>query len=248
MVLPHGWALPDTIKRRFGERSVGRQRAMAADGHLLLVLQKVPAPNEAARKTALYWRAPSGAWQCSDGKTGIEPLRNHINAYSAAENRLDEKYDRAVNARDYFELLEALTPLTHAAKGLAATMQAARELIPEDSELIDLRDLAGAADNDLELLYTDARNALDFAIAKRGEEQSELGQQAVLTGHRLNILAAIFFPLMAVSGIFGMNLRHGFEDRDVWIFWSVFFAGLVLGRVIHAWVTHPVAKKKADAR
>ena len=34
-----------------------------------------------------------------------------------------------------------------------------------------------------------------------------------VAAHRLNILAAFFFPLATLSAIFGMNLRHGFETE-----------------------------------
>ena len=36
-ILPTAWDIPQTIRRRLGNR-VGRQRAMSADGHLLLVM------------------------------------------------------------------------------------------------------------------------------------------------------------------------------------------------------------------
>ena len=31
------------------------------------------------------------------------------------------------------------------------------------------------------------------------------------SAHRLNLLAAFFFPMAALSGILGVNLAHGFE-------------------------------------
>jgi len=46
--------LPDTIKKRFGERSAGKQRAMEAEGHLLLVLHKAPKPNQRDRSAVFF--------------------------------------------------------------------------------------------------------------------------------------------------------------------------------------------------
>jgi hypothetical protein len=42
MKLPQTWNLPVEIKQRFGQKRSGKQRAMLADGHLLLVLHKAP--------------------------------------------------------------------------------------------------------------------------------------------------------------------------------------------------------------
>jgi hypothetical protein len=40
-VVPPSWEVPPQFRERLGER-VGRQRAMLADGHLLLVLHRPP--------------------------------------------------------------------------------------------------------------------------------------------------------------------------------------------------------------
>jgi hypothetical protein len=95
-------------------------------------------------------------------------------------------------------------------------LQAAREAIREDRDIIDLRDWAYQVERGFALLYTDSKNALDYSIAKRAEEEAKLSRQAVQTGHRLNILAAIFFPLTAIASLFGMNIRSGLEDFPIW--------------------------------
>ncbi len=46
-------------------------------------------------------------------------------------------------------------------------------------------------------------------IAKSTEEQAVLGEEAVRSGLRLNILVAIFLPLTTLSGMFGMNVTTG---------------------------------------
>jgi len=40
-LIPRDWKLPDTLRSRFGDEG-GRQRALFAEGHLLLVLHEVP--------------------------------------------------------------------------------------------------------------------------------------------------------------------------------------------------------------
>ena len=60
-VLPPSWEVPAQFRERLGER-VGRQRAMMADGHLLLVLHRPPKKDEVERFPRLFWRKPDGTW------------------------------------------------------------------------------------------------------------------------------------------------------------------------------------------
>ncbi len=54
MQLPQDWNLPASIRARLGANTTGRERAMVAEGHLLLVLHQVP-----------RWRDPDGRWASS---------------------------------------------------------------------------------------------------------------------------------------------------------------------------------------
>ncbi len=239
MKLPMMWQVPDEIKERFGERGAGKQRAMIADGHLLLVLHKAPQRDQPKREAVFFWRKPDGEWESSGKGVGLRSLRKHLAAYASAEEKFDAQYEQARTAEDYFRILEEMPPLHHAAKNLHATMQAAREGIPDDRDIIDLRDWAYDLERSLDLLYTDARNGLDFKIAKKTEEQARLSLRSVQTAHRLNILAAIFFPLTAISSVFGMNLYSGLDYGSVVMFWLVFFVGIGLGFVTRSWVLDP---------
>ena len=113
----------------------GQQRAMSADGHLLLVLYKAPSENEVERRGSVFWRKPSG-----------------------------------------------------------------------------------------------------------DEEEAKLSQQAVQTGHRLNVLAAVFFPLTAIASLFGMNMHSGLEDFT-WDFRVVLLAGISVGVVVREWVLGNLAQR-----
>ena len=59
--------LPAEIKERFGQKRSGRQRAMVAEDHLLLVLHKVPQPGKREREGIFFWRKPDGSWDSSQG-------------------------------------------------------------------------------------------------------------------------------------------------------------------------------------
>ncbi len=243
---PEAWPLPDKIRKRFGQKSPGKQRAMIADGHLLLVLHKAPKSDQRDREGIFFWRSPDGQWRHNGWGDGLETLWEHINEYNAAADQFDQSYESAADAEDYFTLLEEMSPLHHAAKNLYATLQAAREGIPQDRDLIDLRDEAYELERTLDLLYTDTKNALDFNMAKKAEEQARFGMQAVQTGHRLNVLAAIFFPLTAVASLFGMNMDSGLEDSPPWVFWIILSVGLLLGFIIRGWVLQEASKKGAN--
>jgi hypothetical protein len=231
MQLPPGWQLPDAIRSRLGERS-GKQRAMIADGHLLLILHKLPRPDETEREGAFFWREPDADWHWNGGGGGLNALKNHLATYDAAVDALDSQYDAAQSATELFRVLEAIVPIHRAAKNMHAALQAAREGMPDVPELISLRDTAGDIDRASELLEIDAKNAIDYRIAKQGEEQGRLTYEMTRAGHRLNFLAAIFLPLTAVTSVFGMSLPSGLENSPTWVFWSVLLFGLLLGIVI----------------
>lgn len=241
MGLP-AWDLPEEIKRRFGQ-SPGKQRAMVKDGHLLLILHQLPDPDR-ERKAIFFWRQPEGKWLCSEWGEGLSKLRKHVREYDEAADKLRDEYEKADEAEDYFRILERIAPLRHSAGNLHATLQSAREAIHDDRDIIDLRDWAYEVERSLVLLYEDTKNALDFSIARKSEEQARLSTQSVQTAHRLNILAAIFFPLTALSSVFGMNMRSGFEDAAPWVFWVIFVVGVMLGFAIRSWVLQGTGDRK----
>ncbi|MFQ3637468.1 MAG: CorA family divalent cation transporter [Cyanobacteriota bacterium] len=236
MKIPPAWRLPPSIQNRFGERSVGKQRAMLADGHLLLVLHNAPEAGEQTRIGVLFWRQPNGIWEHSGGGIGLQPLLRHLEKYNTAEEKLQIAYRQAESAEDYFQLLEAIAPLRLSAKNMHATLQAAREGVPDDRDLIDLRDWAYEIDRSLDLLYENTKNALDYQIAQRAEEQNRLTTEALIAGHRLNILAAVFLPLTAIASIFGMNLNSGIDGSSTFTFWLVAVGAIALGSLVRRWV------------
>ncbi len=235
MKLPQTWDIPDEIKTRFGQTSSGRQRAMAADGHLVLVLHKAPQHGKREREGVFFWRKPDGSWEYSGKGSGLRRLTEHIQVYSLAEERLDQAYDETKDAEDYFQILEKVAPLHHAARNLYAAMQAARKAVPQDRDIIDLRNWTYDLERTLDLLYVDTKNALDFHTARQSEATARLSLQSVKVADRLNMLAAIFFPVTAIASVFGMNLHSGFESSASGVFWLVFLFGMLSGLALGKW-------------
>jgi hypothetical protein len=78
--IPHDWHVPGTFLKRLGD-SVGRQRAMQAEGHLLLILHEPPVPGVAERKGRLFWRDPKGSWRSKPLGDGPQALKRHVNEF-----------------------------------------------------------------------------------------------------------------------------------------------------------------------
>lgn len=236
-LIPPLWQVPRVFRERMGDH-VGRQRAMVADGHLLLVLHAPAKPGEAGRQGRLFWRDPAGQWWSKEKGVGLHSLERHFEEYEHLLGELARQEERASAAAEYLALLEQLSPVRRAATNLHHALQHAREQCPDVRELINLRDRAYELDRSADLLLTDVENALQVAIAKRAEEQSASSHQMSVASHRLNVLAAFFFPIATLMAIFGANLRTGWEE--VWPplpLLSVLAVGLVVGALLTAFVT-----------
>jgi Mg2+ and Co2+ transporter CorA len=236
MIVPDNWNIPEQIRERFGD-SAGKQRAMIADGHLLLVLHEPPAPNNRDRKARLLWRTPTGSWSWNIDGNINNLLKKHIADFAERFDQLDKQIQNASGAEDYFRILQCVMPLHRSCRNLHLTLQQARELVPTDRDIIVARDAAADIERSFELLLMDAKNGLDYTMARKTELQSQSTYAMSLSAHRLNLLAALFFPITAISSVFGMNTLHGTEPfTNAWLFWSVlgfgFLSGLFLTKII----------------
>lgn len=239
------WTLPDAIERRLGPQTYGRQRIIDEDDHLLIILHALPDPPEFEVVHEVYLRTPGGELQCN-GLPGGEPrLRKLVNRYRQRFEELEQKYDAADTSKAYFDILEELVPVTRACKNLAITLQSAREAVRLDAFILEMRDATHELQRDFELLLSDAKSALNYRIARNAEKQSAKADEAVEAQHRLNVLAAVFFPLTALATVFGMNFRHGYENQSPVLFWAVSATGLAIGLFVKQWV---VARRGRDSR
>ena len=171
-LLPGDWAVPALFRRRIGNRP-GRQRAMVAEGHLLLILNPVPEAGSHRRKTAFFWRDPKGAWRSTASAEGLRSLQRLVEDYVQTANGLDERLEKEDDSAALFhEVVSRCVPVARAARNLHAALQEARQAV-DDPELINLRDLAGEAERTLERGREDAKVGLEFLLARKSEEQAE---------------------------------------------------------------------------
>ncbi|MEM6656112.1 MAG: hypothetical protein AAF596_09935 [Planctomycetota bacterium] len=239
-LLPTAWDLPQEFRDRLGDE-VGRQRLMQADGHLLLVLHAPPSPGQHLRLGKIFWRNADGAWKPVALAHTNHPIGELLDAYESAIESLDQAEQSADEARDYFEILTALGPLLRSCHNLYSVLQDARQAAKQDRSLILLRDRAYGLNRRAELLQQDAKNTLDFVIARRSEEQAESARRQAKAAHRLNILAALFFPVVTAASLFGAGLSHGLEEFDrlnaPLPLLALVAGGVTLGVVLAAFVT-----------
>jgi hypothetical protein len=202
---------------------------MTADGHLLIVLHKVPEPGSSHRETLLLWHNPRGDWIANEGASGLGALHEHFESWRKVVDQLEDQMQQSPSADNYFLVLQYTTPLLRTIRNACRTMQDAREACP-DREVLIARDEAGELERAIDLLHTDAKNGMEFMIAKRGEEQAQRAHQIARAGHRLNLMMAFFLPLTAMGSIFSMHLSHGLEDWHApWMFWGVLAGALLMG-------------------
>ncbi len=232
-ILPATWEIPAAIRERLGDK-VGRQRAMAADGHLLLVLHKPPKAGDNERLGRFFWRRPDGSWLSNVLGQGAAAIGRHLGEFSELVEKFDRLEENATTIDQMFNIIESMSPVQRSARNLHSALQEARTLIASDRDLINLRDRAYEIERAAELLLAEVQNALEFALAKKTEEQTAAAHQMALASHRLNLLAAFFFPIVTLCSIFGVSLQHGVEDiiKPPFAFLGVIGIGLVMGFIL----------------
>ena len=248
-ILPAAWDVPAEFRDRLGEKA-GRQRAMLAEGHLLLVLHAPPKKDDPDRKGRLFWRKPDGTWLSNELGGGPAAIAKHLGEFAEIIDTMDRQEDVAWSIDEYYSVLDAMGPVQRTARNLHATLQEARKLLPSDRDLINFRDRAYEIERTAELLYGDVRHALEFAVAKKSEEQAVATHQMALQAYRLNVLAAFFFPLATLGAIFGSGLQHGLDEYvpHPYLFYAVGGLGLLLGCLMAASLSVVRGRKKNDGR
>lgn len=230
------WQLPPEIEKRLGDTTYGRQRAIFEAGHLLLILHAPPVVEQRGRETKVFLRTPDGRYFCNGAEGGDTKLRKLVDAYERLSEEYDKACEEAIDATALFRLIERLAPVSRAATNLYGALQSARELVRDDKFLIAVRDEAYEVSRSLELILAEARTAMDYRLARHAEAQAEKAEEMARSQHKLNVMAALTFPLMAVATVFGMNLFHGLEGYGPLAFWAIFAAGLVVGLATKNWV------------
>ena len=210
-LIPSNWAsFPDEFRNRLGS-TVGRQRIMQSEQDLLVVAHQVPEHDELGRRGVLFWRDASGEWRCSNGDPGKAALGLHLDRYAKKLDTFENSVSKAMRADDYLALLEGLAPIVRSNRNLFETLEEARKAVPSDRSLIDHRDKAYDLSRQADLLYEDSKNSMDVAMVRRADEQAQASHKMMVAAHRLNTLAALFFPFATLGAIFGTTLTDNWN-------------------------------------
>lgn len=235
---PYRWTLPADITARLGSESWGAQRAIVESGQLLLILHAPPQADSNVREHEVWFRPPDGKWLHKGLEHGERSLRSFLDDYAKLLAELEARFEKATDIDTLFGIIDRLIPLARSSGNTKLALQSARESLDDaaDAFVIDMRDRSVDLARGFELLLADARQALDFRMARSAEAQTRAAEAGNRAQHKLNILAAFTFPLMAISAVFGMNLHSGLESVPYGAFWLVFVGGLLLGLGVKGWV------------
>lgn len=240
--IPKTWELPEAIRKRLGA-TVGKQRLMNEEGHLLLLLHQVPrAEDDEKREAVVVWRNPAGEWKSAPAGGGLSGLEAHIASYRTAIHQLDEEVEAAKTAREYFDVMRKAHPLQRATRSMMEVVQAARQALQDDSRIINMRDQAADLERGIELVAADAKAGMEFTVAESATQQAHAAELANDEARRLNRLAAFFLPLATLVAVFGMNPPETLYRQPG--FWGVLLAGILLGFLVRGVVS--LGSKKKD--
>ncbi|MFT4175938.1 MAG: CorA family divalent cation transporter [Luteolibacter sp.] len=116
---------------------------------------------------------------------------------------------------------------------LVQALEQALAIDTDDRRILNLRDRAREIERAAELLYNDARLTLEFWQAENAEKQNQASARLNRIAYRLNLLAGFFLPLVALGGLFGMNVDLPQFIQSM--FWGIVSGGLVIGGLL-LWV------------
>ena len=239
--IPKTWDLPEAIRKRLGS-SVGKQRLMNEEGHLLLLLHQVPrAEDDEKREAVVVWRNPAGEWKSAPAGGGLSGLEAYIASYRTAIHQLDEEVESAKTAREYFDVMRRAHPLQRATRSMLEVVQATRQALTDDTRVINIRDQAADLERGIELVAADAKAGMEFTVAESATQQAHAAELANEEARRLNRLAAFFLPLATLVAVFGMNPPDTLYNQKG--FWLVLAAGLLLGFMVRSVVALGSRKK-----
>ena len=226
--LPAHFQLEPELLEQLSTRP-GHQRCVEGAGELLLVVHDVPRARVPEREAIFFWKRHDGSWFEAAGP-GLSGLSDLLDRYEKTIDGHEDVVDEADTAAEIFGILRHSGPLCRSTRNLVGALEQVLSIDPDDREIRGLRDRAREIERAADLLNNDGRMALEFWRAERAEEHARSGARLNRIAFRLNLLAGFFLPLVALGGLFGMNVDlPGFIRH---LFWGIVFLGLAIGGVL----------------
>jgi len=241
--LPAHFDIEPELREQFSNRP-GHQRCVEGRDELLLVVHEVPQPGIPEREALFFWKRHDGRWT-QPGGTGLNELGELLERYALALDGHEGGLDKVDTAAEIFAVLRHSGPLARSMRNLVVALEQALAADLEDREVRAFRDRARELERAAELLNADARVTLEFWQAERSEEQSRASERLGRIAFRMNLLAGFFLPLMAMSGLFGMNVKTPACMEP--LFWGIFLGGIATGALL-LWLVARQTRKDANFR
>lgn len=236
--LPDHFQIEPELRQQLSGRP-GHQRCVDGDGELLLVLHEVPKPKVPEREAWFFWKRRDSVWMQPSG-TGLSDLSELLDRYERAIDVHEEVIDEADTAAEIFGILSHSGPLARSTRNVVQALEQVLAIDPDDREIRGFRDRAREIERAADLLNMDARVALDFWRALQAEKHARSGARLNRIAFRLNLLAGFFLPLVALGGLFGMNVDLP-EFVKPW-FWGILIGGLAIGAILLWMVGHKTGR------
>lgn len=205
----------------------GNQRCVVGRDELLLVVHEVPEAGSPDRVPLIFWRRQDETWIDNGGHKGLKKLGELLDRYAKLLDEKQDIIDEADTAQEIFDLARIAAPLSRASRNLAMAIDQTLVHDEDNRELRSYRDRAREAERGAEQLSHDAKLTLEFWKAEQSEKQQESAEKLNKIAFRLNLLAGFFLPLVALGGLFGMNVDLP-DFVNGW-FWLIFCGGLLMG-------------------
>lgn len=167
-----------------------------------------------------------GRW-IQPGGPGLDELGDLLERYAKVIDAKEELLDKTESAQDLFGILKQAGPLARSLRNHVGALEQALVQEPDDKEVRTYRDRARELERAAELLQADARETMMFWQAEAAEEHAKSSQRLGNILFKLNLVTGFFLPLVALGGLFGMNVDLPGFVRGM--FWWIFFSGLIVG-------------------
>ena len=223
--LPEHYEIERELREQLSGRP-GHQRCVVGHAELLLVLHDVPNVGVPERDAIFFWRRQDGRW-LQPGGPGLDELESLLDRYARAIDRNEEILEKTESTEQVFGILRHAGPISRSTRNLVAALEQTLVQEPDDREIRAFRDRARELERASELLHSDARETLMYWQAEASEEHAKSADRLGNILFKLNLITGFFLPLVALGGLFGMNVD--IPNFVKGMFWWIFIGGLGVG-------------------
>ncbi len=233
--LPDHFIVEEALLEQLGARP-GHQRCVVGQEELLLIVHEVPLAGIPERSALFFWKGRDQEWQSATGP-GLDELSKLFLRYTTIIDEHEQMLELTDSSEKVFGILRHAGPLARSLRNLVGALESLLIEEPDDRAIRNFRDRARELERAAELLLMDARETLAFWQAQAAEGHMRSADRLERILFRLNLVTGFFLPLVALGGIFGMNV-----EIPSWSFFIILVAGLLIGGLLLWFVSHSLRK------